>query len=156
MKKQIRAIIEDLGWRIMKCGDGTVELEQHSPAGEDFSFTVSEKNIVEEIEQYADDFDPEDHIEMWITARRNGTSGVPTNSELVADAAAIKEMLEELSRRVTDPEGYVERYPTNWERLKKRNHDDAAQTLTELFYKVADKTNAAHYIKKWLLEERAE
>lgn len=156
MKKQIRAIIEDLGWRIIKCGDGTVELEKSSPAGEDFIFSVSEKNIVADIEEYAATFDPDEHIEMWIMARRNGTSGVPSTAELVEDAKAIEDMLEELSRRVADPEGYVKRYPTNWERLKELNHDDAAQALTELFYKVADKTNAAHYIKQWLLEERAE
>ena len=156
MKKQIRAIIEDLGWRIIKCGDGTVELEKSSPAGEDFIFSVSEKNIVADIEEYAATFDPDEHVEMWIMARRNGTSGVPSTAELVEDAKAIEDMLEELSRRVADPEGYVKRYPTNWERLKELNHDDAAQALTELFYKVTDKTNAAHYIKQWLLEERAE
>lgn len=156
MKKQIRNIIEDLGRRIIKCGDGTVDLEQHSPAGEDFSFTVSEKNIVADIEEYAANFDPDEHIEMLIMARRSGLSGVPSTTELVEDAKAIEDMLEELSRRVADPEGYVERYPTNWERLKELNHDDAAQALTELFYKVADKANVAHYIKKWLLEEHAE
>lgn len=156
MKKQIQNIIEDLGWRINKCGDGTVELEKSSPAGEDFIFSVSEKNIVADIEEYAATFDPDEHVEMWSMAKRFGTSGVPTISELVEDAKAIEDMLEELSRRVADPEGYVKRYPTNWERLKELNHDDAAQALTELFYKVADKTNAAHYIKQWLLEERAE
>ena len=156
MKKQIRAIIEDLGWRIIKCGDGTVELEKSSPAGEDFIFSVSEKNIVADIEEYAATFDPDEHIEMWIGARKHGTAGVPSTRELVEDAKAIEDMLEELSRRLADPEGYVKRYPTNWQRLKELNHDDAAQALTELFYKVADKTNAKHYIKQWLLEERAE
>ena len=156
MKKQIRAIIEDLGWRIIKCGDETVELERHSPAGEDFSFTVSEKNIVADIEEHASTFDPDEHVAMWSLAKRFGTSRVPTMAELVEDAKAIEDMLEELSRRVADLEGYVKRYPTNWERLKELNHDDAAQALTELFYKVADKTNAAHYIKQWLLEERTE
>lgn len=156
MKKQIRAIIEALGWRIIKCGGGTVELEKSSPAGEDFIFSVSEKNIVADIEEYAETFDQDEHIDMWIGARKHGTAGVPSTRELVEDAKAIEDMLEELARRVADQEGYVKRYPTNWERLKELNHDDAAQALTELFYKVADKTNAAHYIKKRLLEERAE
>lgn len=156
MKKQIRQTIEDLGWRIIKYEDGTVELEKSSPAGENFIFTVSEKNIVADIEEYAATFDPDEHVEILIMARRNEMSGVPSNMELVEDAKAIEDMLEELARRLADPDGYVKRYPTNWEHFKELNHDDAAQVLTELFYKVADKTNAVHHIKQWLLEERAE
>lgn len=39
----------------------------------------------------------DEHIEMWILARRSGTSGVPSAKELVEDAQAIDDMLRELS-----------------------------------------------------------
>lgn len=74
---------------------------QYSPAGEDFFFAVSTKNFPKEIDEYADNFDPDEHIEMWIEARKNGVSGVPTTRELVHDAEEIQKMLKELAEALT-------------------------------------------------------
>ena len=99
---EIKKIAERLGWRVDEYDDGTVELSQCSPAGEDFSFTVNAKEAAKEIYEYYDDFDMDEHIEMWIEARENGVIGVPSTRQLVEDAEDISEMLKELACAVMD------------------------------------------------------
>ena len=92
---------EKLGWSItIDRGDGAWEFRQSSPAGEDFSFTAGgadPESIIEDVKDYACHFGIDEHIEMWIEARRNGVSGVPSTRELVTDAEAIDKMLQELA-----------------------------------------------------------
>lgn len=55
------------------------------------------QNFAEEVEEYAQDFDVDEHVEMWIDARKRGVSGVPsTIRELLEDAEAIQKMLNDL------------------------------------------------------------
>lgn len=81
-----------------------VEIGQSSPAGEDFSMTIDfdEENqadsFKDSLESYYEDFDIDEHIEMWIEAKRSGMSGVPSTRELVKDAEAIDGMILELSQ----------------------------------------------------------
>ena len=42
---------------------------------------------------------------------------------------------------------------TNYDRIKSMSVDEMAKTITMLFYKVKDYTNAEHYIKQWLEQE---
>ena len=95
--ENLLAYIESLDWAVYHDGDGWVELSQSSPAGEDFSFTVSENNLIEDVKDYAEDFDPEEHAAMWYDAGQRGVRGVPSLHELVEDADAIQEMLEDLA-----------------------------------------------------------
>ncbi len=93
---------EKLGWHCNLYGQ-YIEFSQHSPAGEDFSFTASGNTIGEmkaSIRGYVEDFDTEEHIAMWVIAKQEGTAGVPTIRELVEDADAIQAMLNELVRTV--------------------------------------------------------
>ena len=91
------AYIETLGWNVYRDGDGSVELYQFSPAGEDFGFTVSESNLIEDVKDYAESFDSEEHAAMWYDAGQSGVRGVPSLHELVEDAESIQEMLNELA-----------------------------------------------------------
>jgi hypothetical protein len=92
---------EKLGWSVtIDRNDGAWEFSQSSPAGEDFSFTAGGtdlESVIEDVKDYACHFDIDEHIEMWIGARRNGVAGVPSTRELVADAEAIDKMLQELA-----------------------------------------------------------
>lgn len=97
MNERYREVCEELEWSVTADDGGNVELEKYSPAGEDFIITVSAENFVDEIKEYATSFDQEEHIEMWISARRSGTRGVPSIKELVKDAEAIDAMLKELA-----------------------------------------------------------
>lgn len=45
---------------------------------------------------------------------------------------------------------------TNYDRIKQMSVEDVAKTITMLFYKVKDYTNAEHYIKQWLEQEVSE
>ena len=42
---------------------------------------------------------------------------------------------------------------TNYDRIKQMSIEEMAKTMTMLFYKVKDYTNAEHYIKQWLEQE---
>ena len=97
MNEIYREVCENLNWSVTVCEDGTVELETTSPAGEDLIVTVEAENFVDNVKAYAASFDKDERIEMWILARRSGTSGVPSAKELVEDAQAIDDMLRELS-----------------------------------------------------------
>lgn len=97
MNEKYREICESLDWSVTACGDGSVELEKYSPAGEDFIFSVQAENFVEEVKAYAASFDADEHIEMLVEARKSGLSGVPSIRELVKDAEDIDGMLKELA-----------------------------------------------------------
>lgn len=78
-----------------------IVLEKYSPKGEDFIALIDfdADNQVEtfmvDLMEYAEDFDIDEHIEMWIPMR--GKGGCPESiSDLAEDAKAIKEMLMEL------------------------------------------------------------
>lgn len=101
LPNKYKKVCEDLDWRVMECEDGTVELETSSPAGEDVLVSVPMKNFPEEIRAYYNDFDPEEHAEMWIEAKRNGVGGVPSIRRLMEDADEIDSMLEKLAIAVS-------------------------------------------------------
>lgn len=88
---------ENLGWTVSRVDDERIELGKYSPAGEDFSFVTDIEDFVEGVKEYSANFDIDEHIEMWIEARKNGTRGVPSTRELVKDAEAIDKMLQELA-----------------------------------------------------------
>ena len=95
--ENLLAYIESLDWAVYHDGDGWVELSQSSPAGEDFSFTVSVNNLIEDVKGYAESFDSEEQAAMWYDAGQSGVRGVPSFPELVEDAESIQEMLNELA-----------------------------------------------------------
>lgn len=95
--ENLLAYIESLAWNVYCDGNGCVELAQSSPAGEDFSFTVSENNLIEDVKGYAESFDSEEQAAMWYDAGQSGVRGVPSFPELVEDADAIQEMLNDLA-----------------------------------------------------------
>ena len=96
-EKRYQRICEKLGWNIRDNGDGSVEICQYSPAGEDFSFTVDRRNFVDDVKAYYDNFDVDEHIEMWVEARGNGVSGIPSVRRLAIDAEEIDDMLQDLA-----------------------------------------------------------
>lgn len=79
-----------------------VEIGKHSPAGEDFSMIIDFKtedqcsSFMEDLKSYCEDFDIDEHIEMWIESRGNGVSGVPSTRRLVEYAEEILEMIKGL------------------------------------------------------------
>lgn len=97
IKDSLRLVCEYHDWTIMEVDSDRIELGKYSPAGEDFSFVTDIENFVEGVKEYAAHFDHDEHIEMWIEARKSGTRGVPSTRELVKDAEDIDAMLQELA-----------------------------------------------------------
>ena len=99
LKTRLIEKAEELDWKVTV--DGTYwEFAKYSPAGEDFVFSVEakdDKGVWREVRVYANYFDPEDHVVMWVEAKRNGVEGVPNVRQLVEDADAIEKMLDELA-----------------------------------------------------------
>lgn len=106
MTEKQREIIEGLNWRIHEWsysdGEKVYELQKASPAGEDFSFSVDGEHLIELIQSMAAEFDPDAHAEEWVAARQRGTDKtIPDIRTLIKDADAIKEMLEELAKEIS-------------------------------------------------------
>lgn len=77
-------------------GKFIADLETYSPEGEDVVITVffdgTDDDFVRAFAKMADDFDEEEHAEMWIECR--GKNGTPDSIlDLINDAKAIKEDL---------------------------------------------------------------
>ena len=105
MYQKLLAKAEELDWSCWEYEHGGVELGKHSPAGEDFSFYVGNKeNLAEEAREYADDFDIEEHVRELLNAKANGFAGVPDLKTLVEDADDIKGMLDELADALEEAE----------------------------------------------------
>ena len=105
--KRLRAkyldVLEKRDWSVSSyTDDGSVELEWFSPAGEDVLICVEVKNFPQAVYEYYEDFDVDEHIEMWIEARKNGVGGVPDTRRLVHDAEAIDKELQELAAALSE------------------------------------------------------
>lgn len=103
---------EELGWSYTvyeetDCnGRQYAELGKHSPAGEDFTMIIDfsiedqEGSFLKDLNDYAEDFDVDGHVELWMPQR--GKGGCPsTLKELLADAEAVKEMIKELAKELS-------------------------------------------------------
>lgn len=103
---------EALGWSVHeeteeKTQRHSFEFQQESPAGEDFRFYIEAKSpdeLIHLIFEYAEDFDPEEHVEMWVQAKKSRVPGVPSIKTLVEDADAIQEMLDKLADAIPPSE----------------------------------------------------
>lgn len=83
-----------------------VELETYSPEGENVIISLiydgTEEDFINQFESYAEDFDSEEHAEMWIEAR-GSVSGVPNSiRDLINDANWIKNMLLMVSKELSE------------------------------------------------------
>lgn len=90
----IRRILENNGFSITKINGG-YELSQYTPAGEDWSITV---NHLKDIKDY--EFDAEEEFAMWMEARHNGFSGVPSPHELWEDQLWKQELLDKIATEI--------------------------------------------------------
>ena len=96
---KIQRVAEELCWAVEDEGDGSLRFSHTSPAGEDFSFSVSSDDLIHQVQEYADDFDVSEHVAMWLEARGH-VSGVPDAVTLVDDAKEIQAMLDTLAEKL--------------------------------------------------------
>lgn len=91
MYQKLLAKAEELGWSCWEDENGGIELGKHSPAGEDLFFYVcTRENPVEEVREYVDGFDPEEHVRGLLNVKTDGFSGVPDVETLVKDRRTVR------------------------------------------------------------------
>ncbi len=101
------SICEENGWTVDESDDNYIELRQHSPAGEDFSFCVDMEKFTENVRAYEGDFSVDEHVELWLPSR--GKNGCPLSIRaLVEDAEAIKMMLGELALALEEKQSEID------------------------------------------------
>lgn len=89
-------ILEKNGWEVTLF-DSYIEIEQWSDLGEDLVEEIECKNteeFIEEFENIVENFDIDEHVELYMNSR--GKHGVPdcTVQELLDDAKEIKQLYE--------------------------------------------------------------
>ena len=100
------SVCEENGWTVNE-DDGYVELEQHSPAGEDFYLCVDAEKFTENVIDYADSFSPDEHAAEYVP--RRGTNGIPSSIRvLIDDADEIKMMLSELAMALEEKQSEID------------------------------------------------
>lgn len=108
LPKKIMDVLEDCGWRLNSIekqnGEYCAEIENWSPAGEDLPETIwyngTGKGFVEAVQEWASDYDADDHAEIWVELR--GQRGVPNSIRaLIKDADAIGGMFDDLAEALS-------------------------------------------------------
>lgn len=107
--EETRKLAYDLGWdmTIYDTHDGQdeIEFESYSPLGENLilNFTVSDEDeLALAVRDYYDNFDIDEHVELWVEAKLSGANGIPRITDLVHDADEIDKMLDELAEALLD------------------------------------------------------
>lgn len=106
-ESDIELLLEDTDWCLIEFNaeEHYALLQQFSPLGEDFWFTVQFGNggldeFAKDVEENYKSFDPEEHAVMWYQAK-DRVSGVPNSIRaLLEDADAIDEELQRLDTHV--------------------------------------------------------
>ena len=87
-------ILEENDWSVSSyTDDGRVELQKYSPAGEDFSIIVEVEDFTESVREYANDFDADEHAEMWVEARGKETECLKALENLLRTQKLFKKCL---------------------------------------------------------------
>lgn len=111
LRQEYLDILEKREWSVSSyTDDGRVEIEWYSPAGEDFIICVGVEKFPDEVLDYSDSFDVDEHIAMWIEAKQNGTQGVPGARQIVHDAEEIEKELDELAFELQEAEKKIMAY----------------------------------------------
>lgn len=94
------SICNKCGWSVSKHGTD-IEVSKYSYAGEDFSFCIdADGDLAKQVSEYADDFNVDEHVKMWITS---DLAGVPSSVRiLLEDAERIDDDLQDLAEALTN------------------------------------------------------
>ena len=102
LSEKIINIIDKNDITITESGENEYLLEWYSNAGEDMCEYVEGENdedFVYHFFKLADNFDADDHAEMWVSERRK--NGVPFNiRELIDDADDIQKFMDDVYRQL--------------------------------------------------------
>lgn len=118
---KLMLIAESQGW-VTHISEGeyqdTIDFSQYSPADQDFSFTIIMRDsysgeeidaedypskLVSEVQDYYENYDPDEEAQLWTDDTGHGTNGAPYEYEdLLADMKACETMVKDLSDALYD------------------------------------------------------
>lgn len=84
--------LKKFGFTITKEANG-YNLQQYTPEGEDWNIYLSK---LEDIKEYAEDFDPEEEFRVWFEAKQNSVQGVPGVAALWQDQLWKADLLKQI------------------------------------------------------------
>lgn len=100
MKKEIREIIENLGWTINS--DTSIEIWTDT-AGQDVCIECNNPGELKEtIQNQYENYCVDEEVAMYLEAKQNGFQGVPDAVTLVEDCKEVEQLLKELWFAVQD------------------------------------------------------
>ena len=94
--RNIVEVFTNYGFFVQKESDGW-NISKYTPAGEDWWFCL---NKLEDIKDYAENFNPEEEFEVWVEAKKNGEKGIPPYGELWQDQIWKQNMLKNVANEV--------------------------------------------------------
>lgn len=99
-------ILEKNNWNV-EVNDGILSIEQWSNLGEDLVEEIeytTKKDFIENFERIVENFDVDEHVELWLPLR--GKKGVPDVSirELLKDAEEIEQLYKTTLKEIKDLE----------------------------------------------------
>lgn len=104
--EQITTVAASLGWHVetdtRESNLVEFEFQQYTPVGQDFSFSVEMKdndpdNLLSEIDEYYEGFDPDYEAYLWIGADGHGKHGAPYHiKDIVTDMEQAETMIKTL------------------------------------------------------------
>lgn len=103
LEKHNFSVCGEISERYREKGQYDIDLETYSPEGEDVIVSLiydgTEEDFIRQFRSYANDFDADEHAEMWVNSR--GENGVPNSiRDLLDDAEWIKNTLIEIAEEL--------------------------------------------------------
>ena len=95
-KKRLEKVLKSLDWNITSEYDNFIEIETYSNAGEDLIETLDSNDIVGSAFNIYNNYDAEEHVQLYAEYSLNHEKGVPDIFTLVEDANEIEEMYKQL------------------------------------------------------------
>lgn len=122
-----------------------VELETYSPDGEDIIVPLiydgTEEGFIKAFRRCAEDFDAEEHAEMWIESK--GKNGVPNSiKDLLEDAEWIKDTLMKIAEELIEFDDQPEDGEKTINEAEKRYNIQLVEELLEIMEDYKRKINS--------------
>lgn len=96
IKKKIIKVLKKNGFNV-GFGVNCIEIQQYTPAGEDWWLSFLS---VEDIKSYCENYNPEEDFNMWVEAKQQGTTGIPSIPELWEDQLWKQKLLNKILEEV--------------------------------------------------------
>lgn len=156
LEKHDFSVCGEISERYREKGQYDIDLETYSPEGEDVIVSLiydgTEEDFIREFISYANNFDADEHAEMWVNSR--GKDGVPDNiRDLLEDAEWIKDTLMEIAEELNN----IDNEEEDTEELSIMNREQFYQYILDNFSISGEAgrliNNILHFVEKNYTEE---